>query len=594
MNRNLDSDKIESKESYDEFLNATGFGQKFNVPKLEQSQSTHHGNADHLKLPPKPNKKFAPAPMESEMMAQPMKNYYDISQYQRNSTVIPNSLGDTDERKKEVIPGQINPAFSLQKHKHIKPFPEQNVLGRSGIPNIPPVYSQNWNAVGIGKNRKAVDYLPLASNFLDKNFMEKMTGSAAAGGTKRKIFLAILILSSISSIIILTLIFRNPKNYSLTTVVSGLLSVSFVGLFGYLYKKEGEDLETQMSENVTGQRKSLMETNLNPPILNGEKHPHFRPYYRDERDNKNFRQSPDPQDTIRTRFDRQNTNQNEMEGPRSMLGYKRSKPVGGQAVKGLKRLQAGALMRDPRNNNMDEGTFNEYMARLDGEAPNQFYQAKPYYTMSNQFENRTQINDDETYLGFSTQPGQMMRKSKYKDPRIQQSGAKTSHLKDPPPGSLQPLNKTHPWLERDENGEPLPEMLTTRSKESMGARNAADMQKERIIENQNRPNADNERSMNNFLKPENTMSERKKNINNISNQQEDFNDGMEHQRNQMNLNNVITKPTLENSLHEQNADTSAIDHDSEIAGISTLEAAFGEKLNPSQKEIDDEILDVRR
>jgi len=56
MNRNLDSDKIESKESYDEFLNATGFGQKFNVPKLEQSQSTHHGNADHLKLPPKPNK----------------------------------------------------------------------------------------------------------------------------------------------------------------------------------------------------------------------------------------------------------------------------------------------------------------------------------------------------------------------------------------------------------------------------------------------------------------------------------------------------------------------------------------------------------
>jgi hypothetical protein len=50
--------------------------------------------------------------------------------------------------------------------------------------------------------------------------------------------------------------------------------------------------------------------------------------------------------------------------------------------------------------------------------------------------------------GVSSQPGQMNRKNKYIDPRRMQAGAKTSHLKDPPPGAVQPINKLHPWMEQ--------------------------------------------------------------------------------------------------------------------------------------------------
>jgi hypothetical protein len=158
--------------------------------------------------------------------------------------------------------------------------------------------------------------------------------------------------------------------------------------------------------------------------------------------------------TFEDRLRFQGTDPNSLEGPRAGLGYQRS-PL----PEGRKTLPVAALMRAPEDSNMDAPTFAEYMRQLGGELPNQFYQAHPFYTFNAEWDTRGQIDDDQTQFGISSSPGQMNRKFKYKDPRIQQAGAKTSHLKDPPPGAVPPLEKTHPWLERDENGTAPPAAL---------------------------------------------------------------------------------------------------------------------------------------
>ena len=178
------------------------------------------------------------------------------------------------------------------------------------------------------------------------------------------------------------------------------------------------------------------------------------PQRRDQPDADPFRPPPDPMNTFEDRLLFQGTDPNSLEGPRAGVGYQRS-PL----PEGRKTLPVAALMRAPEDSNMDAPTFAEYMRQLGGELPNQFYQAHPYYTFNAEWDKRTQIDDDQTQFGISSSPDQMNRKFKYKDPRIQQAGAKTSHLKDPPPGAVPPLEKTHPWLERDENGTAPPAAL---------------------------------------------------------------------------------------------------------------------------------------
>lgn len=186
-----------------------------------------------------------------------------------------------------------------------------------------------------------------------------------------------------------------------------------------------------------------------------------------QRDQRNVVPYPQPTDyptDFQQRLDAQGTNSNLLEGPRAHLGYRRAPPT----PDGRQTLPANKLMRSPGNNNMDSGTFNEFMRRLSGEAPNQFYQAHPYMTFAPQFENRSQINDAESVFGISTQPGQMLRQSIYREPKIQQAGAKTMHLKDPPPGSVQPLEKVHPWLQKDESGQEPAVMMATPATSTIG------------------------------------------------------------------------------------------------------------------------------
>jgi hypothetical protein len=180
------------------------------------------------------------------------------------------------------------------------------------------------------------------------------------------------------------------------------------------------------------------------------------PQRRDQPDANPFRPPPDPMDTFEQRLIAQGTNPDMLEGPRAGLGYRRAPLPGGGAP-----LAASALMQAPENSNMDEATFTEYMRQMNGEMPNQFYQAHPYYTFNANWDTRSQITDDQEQFGISSSPGQMNRKWKYKDPRLQQAGARSSHLKDPPPGAVPALDKTHPWLERDESGTESPAAMVT-------------------------------------------------------------------------------------------------------------------------------------
>jgi hypothetical protein len=180
------------------------------------------------------------------------------------------------------------------------------------------------------------------------------------------------------------------------------------------------------------------------------------PQRRDQADASPFRPPPDQMDTFEQRLIAQGTDPDLLEGPRAGLGYRRAPLPGGRAP-----LAASALMRAPENSNMDEATFTEYMRQMNGEMPNQFYQAHPFYTFNANWDTRSQITDDQEHFGISSSPGQMNRKWKYKDARLQQAGARTSHLKDPPPGAVPPLDKTHPWLERDESGTDSPASMVT-------------------------------------------------------------------------------------------------------------------------------------
>lgn len=217
----------------------------------------------------------------------------------------------------------------------------------------------------------------------------------------------------------------------------------------------GGDTFVAGGEPIGDDRVALMGRNM-PQGVN--------PLQRDQRNVVPYPQPTDLPTDFQQRMDAQGTDTNLMEGPRAHLGYRRGPPT----PDGRKTLAANKLMRSPGNNNMDAGTFNEFMRRLDGEAPNQFYQAHPYMTFAPQFENRSQIDDAESVFGISTQPGQMLRQSIYREPKIQQAGAKTMHLKDPPPGSVQPLEKVHPWLQKDESGQEPAVMMATPATSTIG------------------------------------------------------------------------------------------------------------------------------
>lgn len=169
----------------------------------------------------------------------------------------------------------------------------------------------------------------------------------------------------------------------------------------------------------------------------------FHPYKEGQPDFIPYPKPDDAQTDLKTRLEAQGLDQSNVEGPRADYWYKR-----GPTPANRERIKTKDLMRSASMVNMDEREFDEYMARLEGEAPDQFYQAHPYMSTSAFWDHRQQINDMDAIHGVSTSPGTYNRKWAYKDPRIQQAGAKTMHLKEPPPGYGEAIgSKVHPWLE---------------------------------------------------------------------------------------------------------------------------------------------------
>lgn len=221
------------------------------------------------------------------------------------------------------------------------------------------------------------------------------------------------------------------------------------------YGAPGEKLQgsPHYSGDVTGNRMDLNAGRKN-----------FYPRNAQQGDGNPFPRAPDQMTDTRTRLgDRDDLHSTE--GPRGDYWYRRAE------TKDMaeRDLQPKDLMRDPKQYNLNQSDYDEYMARLSGLAPDQFYQAQPYMANAPYWENRQRIDDSETQHAISTAPGTFNRKWNYKDSRINQAGAKLMHLKDPPPGSGGPFGtKTHPWMEPKDGVHGAPFNVDDLSSEQMG------------------------------------------------------------------------------------------------------------------------------
>ena len=476
----------QEQESYNDFMKSTGFGSTSGLPR--QPGPKPGPNASSISNAPH---NFARANTATPMLSVPGTEY---------------DGPDT--------PGHMKPSAALMKRQYKTPYPESNVIqDKSAFRNQGPTEQKEWDAVGLGPKardgilRKPASVFRRGGQAREQGVLslpkEYQGGTPDYDRTKliAGIFGGFFLLASLGLGGKWATCDANNK-YLYAVIVSLAATGVTIGIY-YDADKKSSSSEKQLGFG----RKALMKDNLPRG---------YDPIQRDQPDPKVYQNSDDPNDQYGTRLRAQGTDTNTMEGPRRRLGYRRSPP----APDGRPVLKANELMRDPGTHNMDAGTFEEYMRRLDGEAPNQFYQAQPYYTFNANWENRGQINDGETVHGIGTAPGQMMRKAIYKDPKIQMAGAKTMHLKDPPPGAQHYLDKTHPWMETDESGQEPPMLMATpANQKGLSSEHAVGNDLRGMIDERSRQqNAmidakpPTETEMSKFLQPEETMSERKRSI----------------------------------------------------------------------------------
>jgi hypothetical protein len=242
------------------------------------------------------------------------------------------------------------------------------------------------------------------------------------------------------------------KSWAASTIV--LLSLASVST--WLYVQEDKIVVPSgsgegMHGAGQGKRRALMRDNLGSSGGTA-----IQPRQTDQLDVNPYPKMDDPANGIQARMDYAGVDTNKLEGPRSNIGYRRSPATADKRS----RLKARDLMRSAGNYNMDDGTFDEYMARMDGETPNQFHQTQPYMPFAADWDKaHGEIDDSNRYFGIGDSPSQSNRRWVYKEPRMQQGGARTMHTKDPPPGSVNPVSKIHPWLDVDQSGVEGPVML---------------------------------------------------------------------------------------------------------------------------------------
>lgn len=149
---------------------------------------------------------------------------------------------------------------------------------------------------------------------------------------------------------------------------------------------------------------------------------------------------PPQHDTQADRYRMQGTDPNEVEGPRPGFGYYRPQEARPQITRDQLMNDAGLM-----NFKSDE-QFQDYMAKLRGEAVSQFHQVKPYYTSAANWDHRHTSVDWETVHGIPNEPRALHFKTMMRDPKSELGGAKTNHMRDPPYGYVQPVEHEHPWV----------------------------------------------------------------------------------------------------------------------------------------------------
>lgn len=407
-----------------DFLKSTGFGNT--SPKVHAS----------------PPSKARQSPEEFE-------NFFHAGQKKPPHGPIPNTV--TTENQ-PLLPGKMPVVNSTGVFQ--KPFPVENVLlGKDGSVPTYPTQQTGWQSPGIGN--------VVPQSLVDTTQSKIIPGSVAKSGyklitdlggiakeklslasTKDRISLILILCAVVSG---LGYIFRRGKRSKepvIWVIIFFLFAVlaalsHFTNLF-YTSEKQTAQQTTQ-GANKTIDQVMLHTDHVDPKVQ--------------LRDMTDFNPYPAPQyraDGIDSRFAYQKTDTAKLEGPRKDIGYYRGDPT----PDGMPVLKENELMRNAAQWNMDPGTFNEYMRRLNGESIPQVVQSHPYYAVNAAFEERQQINDPETIYGIGDQPSQSTRKFPYKEPRLQQAGAKTMHTKNPPPGAVRPIEKVHPWMEKEEPSGP--------------------------------------------------------------------------------------------------------------------------------------------
>lgn len=400
---------------YGDFLSTTGFGTKLMVPQSDPNFGA------------------------KEALFQ--KHYAESAPPPPATLGTPGSVNGPGA----FLSGQMPVKDSLATTPYGTPFPKSNILlNKDGTKPLAPTQQRYWQAVDVGRQTgpeiQARQKEPASEFIPGKAPTGGFRVEAQTGGDERNPvfkytaigFGGVAILSGLG----IAAKKDYEKQFGAVAVVSLIVAIAML----VVYSQSGgpEKMAGYIPDTPDG-RKLLMKTGFSPPTY---------PRQADQPDPVVAAKAPDPEDDAAQRYHYQGQDPNTMEGPRKNIGYRRSVPT----PDGRQTLKPSELMRSAGNYNMDPGTFNEFMRRMNGEAPPQIAQSHPYYTFNAEWDHRAQIDDSARYHGIADEPGQMHRKSIYREPKLQQAGARRMHLKDPPPGAVMPLQKTHPWLERDESG----------------------------------------------------------------------------------------------------------------------------------------------
>lgn len=429
--------ETDTHKAFSNFMKTTGFTDTNNVPKkvdnppLSQGQSTPGFVSHYNKSNPS------------------------------NTPVVPGQIGPKSPSGQVtpyngLIPGHL-PQKNQLNHALIdqnEPYPNSDLLGKVPFTDRQPSRIQDWRATGIGPESDRISpgniaesppeqgrlQPPFTGNFkyVKKDFDGPMPQPSKVEKMLAGNYLYAIYVFGAATMLSTGIWARTSgEMWGVVALLCAAITIS-------MWLKNKKEGQTGAKENFNVDHNQL-KYDAKPSIV-GETDTSAKQIYRPRKNNE-----PDPnpypkpldsQTDTQTRLDAQGMNQSNVEGPRNDYWYKR-----GPTPENRARVKNKDLMRNAKQYNMNERDLEEYMARLDGEAPDQFYQAHPYMPFSANWEHRQTIDDTDTIHGIAGEPGTYNRKWAYRDPKIQQAGAKTMHTKDPPPGSNVYLNKVHPWME---------------------------------------------------------------------------------------------------------------------------------------------------